>query len=261
MSEAWIAMAQTLGRVASITEMESKLPRASSRQTLWEGEEQALRYVIEDGKLNICLRNLVDFKAYEMKLRSDGVEPEQRQKDLMDKFEKGMGCMLRNAWNHVEALQTTDLPALVNHITTVFSDAADSPERVAQLTDITTRQEVLCMYYLHGMVGQMEEMSEERVMPMLRAAGTLVALARMLSSCHAALGRDARELGTVCLGLACGTEDFATYRDKHVPPADRGVFVALRDAYLLDMCQDPDAKRRARPLLDFTSFCVRTARK
>jgi hypothetical protein len=44
---------------------------------------------------------------------------------LLPQFEKGLGCLLRNVWDHVEALQTTDLPALIGHITTVFTDAAD----------------------------------------------------------------------------------------------------------------------------------------
>jgi hypothetical protein len=36
-------MADMLGRIAAITEMESKLPRVHAQQTLWEGDEQALR--------------------------------------------------------------------------------------------------------------------------------------------------------------------------------------------------------------------------
>lgn len=37
----------------------------------------------------------------------------------MDSFEKGMGTVLRNAWTHVEALQTTDIPLLVEYVTGV----------------------------------------------------------------------------------------------------------------------------------------------
>lgn len=37
----------------------------------------------------------------------------------LDSFEKGMGTVLRNAWTHIEALQTTDIPLLVEYVTGV----------------------------------------------------------------------------------------------------------------------------------------------
>ncbi len=37
----------------------------------------------------------------------------------LDSFEKGMGTILRNAWTHIEALQTTDIPLLVEYVTRV----------------------------------------------------------------------------------------------------------------------------------------------
>ena len=78
-------MAETVGRMATITDMESKLPKQneqvqhlrdlswhgapqilcvplgspSPQASLWECEEQVLRHMLEDGKLNLCLRNLV----------------------------------------------------------------------------------------------------------------------------------------------------------------------------------------------------------
>jgi len=62
LSDRWCDMADTLGRVAVVSEAEANLPREAEGATLWETEEAALRYVLEDGKLNLCLRNMVDFK-------------------------------------------------------------------------------------------------------------------------------------------------------------------------------------------------------
>ena len=39
--------------------------------------------------------------------------------ESLDAFERGMGILLRNAWGHLEALQTTDVPLLVEYITGV----------------------------------------------------------------------------------------------------------------------------------------------
>ena len=74
------------------------------------------RYILEDGKLNVCLRMLVDFTNFQRSSRSLTAD----QQEKMDAFEKGLGQVLRNTWKHVEALQTTDLPLLLEHITEVL---------------------------------------------------------------------------------------------------------------------------------------------
>lgn len=43
----------------------------------------------------------------------------QQVLDSLNAFEKGMGTVLRNAWTHIEALQTTDVPLLVEYVTGV----------------------------------------------------------------------------------------------------------------------------------------------
>ena len=58
-------MAVTCGRVAKISDMESSVAAAKNDATLWETEEQALRYLLEDGKLNLCLRNMIAYKAHQ----------------------------------------------------------------------------------------------------------------------------------------------------------------------------------------------------
>jgi hypothetical protein len=72
LSDPWVEMAVVLGRIANISDMESKLPSAKDEATLWETEEQALRYLIEDGKLNLCLRNMIEFKSQQRRERAAG---------------------------------------------------------------------------------------------------------------------------------------------------------------------------------------------
>ena len=40
-----------------------------------ETEEQALRWLLEDGKLNLCLRCLIEFKSSQIKTRKIGKGP------------------------------------------------------------------------------------------------------------------------------------------------------------------------------------------
>ena len=65
LSPEWIESAEVFGRIASISDMESSLPSGKEDATLWETEEQALRFLIEDGKLNLCLRNMIEYKAFQ----------------------------------------------------------------------------------------------------------------------------------------------------------------------------------------------------
>jgi hypothetical protein len=82
-----------------------------------------------------------------------------------DKFEKGLGTVMRNAWQHVEVLQTTDIPALINHIADVLEATLENPEIIEpllKLHDIHQRQEVLVFYYLNGLVRHLDDISELR---------------------------------------------------------------------------------------------------
>lgn len=59
LSEHWLSSSEKLLRVANVSEMEKRLKKEGAPEsTLWEGEELALRYLLEDGKLNLTLRLL-----------------------------------------------------------------------------------------------------------------------------------------------------------------------------------------------------------
>ena len=55
-------MAEALKRIGDITKMETEIEKDNEDATLWECDEIALRFLLEDGKLNLCLRNLINFK-------------------------------------------------------------------------------------------------------------------------------------------------------------------------------------------------------
>ncbi len=70
LSDPWFDIADIFGRIANISDMESKLSQGKGEdKTLWETEEQALRFLLEDGKLNLCLRCLIEFKTTQLKQR------------------------------------------------------------------------------------------------------------------------------------------------------------------------------------------------
>jgi hypothetical protein len=75
LSDPWFEMADTFGRLANVSDVESALPSAKKDGTLWETEEQALRFLLEEGKLNMSLRSLTEFKSRQIQSRREGRGP------------------------------------------------------------------------------------------------------------------------------------------------------------------------------------------
>lgn len=136
LSEPWLGNAERLMRVANVSEMEKKLKKEGAPDaTLWEGEELGLRYLLEDGKLNLTLRLLDEYVTWlaalgrplsvsEVIVRRvyGSLRVASAYKPILSrqaseavpcaKFEFGICVTLANAWLHKEALQTTDMPLL-----------------------------------------------------------------------------------------------------------------------------------------------------
>lgn len=167
LSDAWLETAEIFGRIANISDMESKISESkSANSTLWETEEQALRFLMEDGKLNLSLRSMVDFKAMQRFSINAGTQESMAEYAAQcDKFEKGLGVVLRNAWNHVEVVQTTDLQMLLQHIVDVLDSCFEHTDVILSYCrngDIHQRQEILVFYYLASVMRFVEDVSESR---------------------------------------------------------------------------------------------------
>ena len=117
-SQNWIDMVESLNRIADVSDMEVNLPQTKDGATLWETDEQAIRFVLEDGKLNLCVRAMINFREHLHK-KYQSTELMGFEKCMYD-FERGMGGLLKNAWMHIEAIQITDLSAFLEHINAVL---------------------------------------------------------------------------------------------------------------------------------------------
>ncbi|CAE7571140.1 unnamed protein product [Symbiodinium microadriaticum] len=179
----------------------------------------------------------------------------QREKqDKCDKFEKGLGTVLRNAWSHVEAVQTTDVQALVNHIGDVLEFANDDPTFVEDLyaeEDLAQRQEVVVFHYIVGIMKQLDNLHEDRVMPLLRDRHVFMNGVRFLHAHHGKLQRASQLLIIEALTLMADSEDFSTFRDAYVQDTNDALDLqGLGDDVLSEFRKDIAQKRQMRPLLD-----------
>jgi hypothetical protein len=91
--------------------------------------------------------------------------------EVCDKFEKGLGVVLRNAWLHVEALQTSDLPGLIHHIADVLEGALETPvitDAMIHAGDLHQRQEIMVFYYMRGVLRHLGDITEGRLVILYR---------------------------------------------------------------------------------------------
>ncbi|KUF89410.1 hypothetical protein AM588_10002324 [Phytophthora nicotianae] len=149
LSDDWIQMAEQIHRIGNITEMERQLPKKHDA-TLWECEEIALR----------CLRNLVEYNNYLKRMIERGPVKTETMATL-EKFEHGMGLTLKNAWLHAEAVQTTDLPLLIEYIHDILIYCLERPDYLPN-KKMDNCQEVTVIHFLLGLCRQLDSIDESR---------------------------------------------------------------------------------------------------
>eukprot|EP00908_Phaeocystis_cordata_P000625 Transcript_10689.p2 GENE.Transcript_10689~~Transcript_10689.p2 ORF type:complete len:305 (+),score=158.16 Transcript_10689:71-916(+) len=224
-SKEWIAMTDTLLHISNIALMENRLPQDNKADsTLWEGDELTVRFMLEEGKLNLALRLMHEYKKAQAAELSKGegsyaeflastaaavelADAEQLKARLLV-FEQSLGTLLRCSLEHVEAVQTTDLPELMQYAAEVLGRAA-AADAAGHEWDRT--QEVMLLRYLSSVMARVETLGEDRVMPQLKQHGLLAAVIGHLHTHHAALKQEGCADGAQFLADAMDTEDYATY--------------------------------------------------
>lgn len=247
-------MADIFGRVAHISNVESSLPSSKQDATLWETEEQALRFLLEDGKMNLCARILIEFKAAQIESRRDNRGPMIDYTRECDKFEKGLGVILRNAWQHIEVLQTTDIHAVLGHIAAVLTANLQQNTLIHDLlrnSDVYQRQEMLVFQYLHDMLKNVEEIKESRLMPIIRENRLFMKIVQNLNEFAADIIPKQKLLIATALALLVDTEDFIIHRDQYITcREDVEDLVRCKEQVLTTLMTDLEKKRVIRPLVD-----------
>jgi len=137
--------------------------------SLWESDELASRYIVEEGKLNLLLRMLYEHKSNACAADGDAVMRQAGEanglngSEIARAIERDAGTIIRCAFGHVEAMQTLDLPLLAEHLSLVLHHLAEDVA-AGKAQDYTGQQEVLSVYYLERIGDQLEELGEDRAM-------------------------------------------------------------------------------------------------
>ena len=241
-SDRWLKMAEALFRIGNITKMEVALPKESKDATLWDCDELALRFLLEDGKLNLVLRNLIGYKTLERDMLLQGKSPKDEFKVAARHFESGSGVTLKHAWLHIEALQTTDLPMMVEYIAGILAAVVEYPARMQGVsvklgdTDPDDLQEKICPHYILALMKGLDAIEEDRIMPSVRRFRLLPMFIRFLQLHHAVLSEDTLKASCEALSIIFDTDDFQTNEERYIPDDDLGDTLAeLGDLFVHKM--------------------------
>ena len=171
----WVSMIDALLHVSNIATMEHQLPRGSD-STLWEGDELTVRFMLEEGKLNLCIRLLHSYcnavvtqrpgtPNYDSWLAATAVacqlDDAEQLRFKMLQFEQTLGTLVRCALQHVESVQTCDLNELFEHCSDVLTSIRAMPEAAV---GFDRTQTVLVPQYLSSVLARLDQLDEDRVM-------------------------------------------------------------------------------------------------
>lgn len=163
---------------------------------------------------------------------------------------------MRNAWQHVEVLQTTDIPALITHIGDVLEATLTMPEVIEPLLkqqDIHQRQEVLVFYYLNGLIKHLDEISELRIMPAIRDRRIFMTAVQVLLMFGTAILTAHRLKACEALSLLVQTEDYVTLPTQYydtINAKEINCLLDFREQIIPPLMVDFESKKAIRPLAD-----------
>ena len=258
----WLAMTDALAHISNIAKMEHRLPRPEKDSTLWEGDDLTIRFMLEEGKLNLCLRLMHEYCRAMIGLKSanDGYRswlvstasscgvagPEQLAQRLLT-FEQSLGVLLRCALEHIEAVQTTDLPELMTHIAEVLAFAVSAP---AESLCFERTQEAMVGRYLHSVMARVEALDEDRLMPMVLEHDLVNLVVAHLGAHAVALEPEGQLAAASFLALALDTEAFETTPGQFLSPSSKEVLKTFTVLFLGELSAEVEQRRKLRPLLD-----------
>ena len=223
----WVDMIHALADISNIAMMEHRLPRSDADATLWEGDELTVRFLLEEGKLNLCLRLI---NEYSLQMRAHllgtkacdewaagagarvGLDADAFKAKLVQ-FEQSLGSLLDCALQHVEATQTIEVPLLLEHVALVLRSAAESPAPESAYFERT--QPFYVLRYLESLGKRMDgdQRFEDQVTGLVAQHGIVPSAIGHLLAYANELGPAGQTSAVVFLAKLFDSEDFHTNED------------------------------------------------
>lgn len=281
----WIALVDSLKQLSRLVQLEGRMPantkvgemqgrNVDSDGTLWdqEGHENAIRILVEEAKVNLCLRMMGDYKIWQ-------ANPEQKHKDMdaarhmyeynelqleqkCRLFEESMGILLCKAFQHVETLQLMDIPLLINHVYQILNQALTTPATESPVP--SKLQETLVCYYFSSLMKHAEKLNNGELLANARQKLLVSLMTKHLLTAvfDADTHREVMMAAAEGFSAMADNEDFSPSWESFFADWDganfivsanlKAEFAQLETKMLAPvLAEHPDKKKDLRPLMDF----------
>lgn len=281
LSVEWIALVDSLKQLTRLVQLEGRMPantkvsEAAGRNmdsdgTLWDQEshENAIRILVEEAKVNLCLRMMSEYKQWQydaarrQRTMAEAVAAYEFNEYQLDQkckqFEEALGILLKQAFQHVETLQLMDIPMLIEHLSLVFqkASAARSPEFPAHGSKM---QETLVTYYFSSLMKHAEELNNGELLAKAREQNIVLLAAHHVLTSPSECPKEVNMAAAEGFAALADNEDFRTqwqdfFQNEHgqLDLAKKDLFMQLDDRVVQEVLKDcPEKKKDIRPLIDF----------
>jgi|SaaInlStandDraft_6_1057023.scaffolds.fasta_scaffold62531_2 hypothetical protein len=198
--------------------------------SLWDRDELAVRYVLEEGKLNVVICLLIEFKSFTL---SDNLEVMQktavqahmtvdqwiRRVQLM---ERHVGLILQCSLNSIETVQTVDMPQLVHYCAAVFShflNPSHNAKRVIFPVSFVHGQEIRCINYLLLVLRRIEQLNEDRILQIFLDNTIVLYSIYLMAAIADSVEEDVKLSCVEYFARLCDCEEFSEHTSLYLPNA------------------------------------------
>ena len=235
------------------------------RTTLWERQELAVRFLLEEGKVALCLRMLYKHRrnvgqgSWSESVRAAAEEMEttlDALTRLIATYELALANITQCTFESMECLQTTEPQEVAEYCTFVLRQFCEPEGRCRN--DQALVIPVAAVYCVRSFVLQMEACDmEARVLQALAEEETLATLARFMRGRRKQLApHDLFAFAELLEGI-CGAETFPAVREKLFPPEAMHDLAELKE-HFHDHIAHTHARRTAvnKALLLLEDACI-----
>lgn len=242
----WKEVCSHLKRLTEIAFVETADKMKNDNDTtLWENDESdqsinesVVRLLLEEGKLNLILRLLTNFKNVEFQdefrvlMESECNSKKIRMSVLIQLctiYEQSLGILLFFCIQKTESLQILDSEHLVEYISNIMAkkNTAFRPndERMSgffvHLFSNDKRQEIVVIYYLHILSTYFDKMNfEEKLMEFIEKYQIISKSIHYIMRCHRLLSLDCLQKYVLFLSNCFGTESFSAEPELYIKASD-----------------------------------------
>mmetsp|Transcript_5546 Transcript_5546/g.18699 ORF Transcript_5546/g.18699 Transcript_5546/m.18699 type:complete len:250 (+) Transcript_5546:200-949(+) len=238
--------------------MEQRLPK-KDHGTLWERDELTVRFLLEEGKLNMCLRLLRDFKVLMWNKVESAAVVQKAAGQLncthdavmarLQLYEQSMGLLLKCSFQSVESLQTCDIPLLVSYCGDVITHFLERTELEPD-ANMERSQECLVLYYLHSLAVALEDVGDDRTMQYFEEHRILPLVISQMSKGMEVFKSEVLRAGVEFLSMVFDTEMFSTHKERVIDQESSAALVALKGKLLPELATDLQQRMKVQPFID-----------